>query len=291
MTADLYSAISTQGAWVNLYSRAKWRLSGADRVRYLNGQVTNDVRTAKSSTALYACVTNLKGKIEADIFIHASPDGESLLLDADASLRESLGMRLERYIIADDAVLEDVTDDWQLWHRISPSDGTENPASAEGHHLTNEYRFDLPGYDLWLPTASASPSETYLSEAEAETLRILKRVPAYPHELNADTFPQEADLETRAMSFTKGCYIGQEILSRIKTTGKMPRQLIAWTSETAQTHGELLLNAEGKEVGQITSATWDPEKQIYVGLAFVRQAAAEAGTTWQTSAGHTVQAV
>ncbi|MBB5040126.1 CAF17-like 4Fe-4S cluster assembly/insertion protein YgfZ [Prosthecobacter dejongeii] len=290
MTADRYSTLATQGAWVNLSTRAKWRLSGADRVRYLNGQVTNDVRTANSLTALYACVTNLKGKIEGDIFIHAAPDGESLLLDADTSLRESLGIRLERYIIADDAVLEDITDDWQLWHRISPPNGTENPPSAEGHYLTNEYRFHLPGYDVWLPNTSAPPSETWLSEAEAETLRILNRVPAYPHELNAETFPQEAGLESRAMSFTKGCYIGQEILSRIKTTGKMPRQLIAWTSETEQPHGEFLMNAEGKEVGQITSATWHPEKQTYVGLAYVRQAAADAGT-WQTFSGQTVQAV
>lgn len=288
MTAELYQTTLAQGAWVNLSSRAKWRLSGADRVRYLNGQVTNDVRTARSSAALYACVTNLKGKIEADIFIHADPDGESLLLDADASLRESLGMRLERYIIADDAVLEDVTDEWQIWHRIAPSEAADEAAPPEGHRLTNEARFHLPGWDLWLPAANPAPTMARLSDAEAETLRILQQVPAFPQELNADTFPQEAGLETHAMSFTKGCYIGQEILSRIKTTGKMPRQLIAWSSAEALATGENLLNEEGKEVGQITSATWDPARGIHAGLGYVRQSALDAGI-WKTAAGQTVK--
>lgn len=285
MTAELYQTTLAQGAWVNLSSRAKWRLSGADRVRYLNGQVTNDVRTATSSAALYACVTNLKGKIEADIFIYADPDGESLLLDADASLRESLGMRLERYIIADDAVLEDVTDEWQIWHRIAPSEAADEAAPPEGHRLTNEARFHLPGWDLWLPAASPAPTMARLSDAEAETLRILQQVPAFPQELNADTFPQEAGLETHAMSFTKGCYIGQEILSRIKTTGKMPRQLIAWSSDSPIPAGELLTNDEGKEIGLVTSVAQDPLSMSFVGLAFVKQSVIEAGS-WKTASGN-----
>ena len=285
MTVELYQTTLAQGAWVNLSSRAKWRLSGADRVRYLNGQVTNDVRTARSSAALYACVTNLKGKIEADIFIHADPDGESLLLDADASLRESLGMRLERYIIADDALLEDVTDEWQIWHRIAPSEAADEAAPPEGHSLTNEARFHLPGWDLWLPAASPAPTMARLSDGEAETLRILQQVPAFPQELNADTFPQEAGLETHAMSFTKGCYIGQEILSRIKTTGKMPRQLIAWSSDSPIPAGELLTNDEGKEIGLVTSVAQDPLSMSFVGLAFVKQSVIEAGS-WKTASGN-----
>lgn len=116
MNADLYQTTLTTGAWVDLSSRAKWRLTGADRVRYLNGQVTNDVRNARADTALHACVTNVKGRIEGDIYLHA--EGENLVFDAPADLRETLGIRLERYIIADDAVLEDITDDWQLWHHI-----------------------------------------------------------------------------------------------------------------------------------------------------------------------------
>ena len=273
MDAALYSKVLTTGASVVLSARSKWRLSGTDRVRYLNGQVTNDVRTARADSALYACVTNVKGKIEGDVYIHA--EGESLILDAPAALRESLGLRLEKYLIADDALLEDITDEWQLWHVFGPESALELP--ADGRRVKAQ-RFGLPGYDLWLPIAvagSGSP-DTQLCAEDAECLRILQRVPAYPQELNAETFPQEAALEKTAMSFAKGCYIGQEILSRIKTTGKMPRELMAWTAESGD--ADLVVGADlvlaDKKVGQITSLTRDPQSGRTVGLGYIRQGAA-----------------
>lgn len=273
MDAALYSKVLTTGASVDVSDRSKWRLSGADRVRYLNGQVTNDVRTARADAALYACVTNLKGKIESDVYIHA--EGESLILDAPAALRESLGMRLEKYLIADDALLEDITDEWQLWHVFGPESVLELP--ADGRRVKAQ-RFGLPGYDLWLPSGTAPDGfpSVQLSAEEAEALRIMQRVPAYPQELNAETFPQEAALEKTAMSFAKGCYIGQEILSRIKTTGKMPRELMAWAAESGDEGlvvGADLVLAD-KKVGQITSLTRDPRSGRPVGLGFIRQGAA-----------------
>src|SRR4051812_19684530 len=101
MTADTFERTGLQGAGVDLSRRAKWRLSGADAVRYLNGQVTNDVRRATAEASVYACVTNAKGRIEGDVQIHAATDG-SLLLDAEPDLREALGLRLEKYVVADD---------------------------------------------------------------------------------------------------------------------------------------------------------------------------------------------
>lgn len=288
MDAALYSRILAEGAWINLSSRAKWRLSGGDRIRYLNGQVTQDVRPARADRAVYACVTNVKGKIEGDVFIHASPDGSSLLLDAPADLRDDLGLRLDKYIIADDALLEDITDEWQIWHRLLPGD----ISVAEGaHSLVNETRFRLPGQDLWLPAGAPPPKGLDLSAEDAETLRILQKVPAFPQELNSDTFPQEAGLETTAMSFNKGCYIGQEILSRIKTTGKMPRQVIAWTAETELPVQTALLDANGKEIGSITSVAVHPQTGQWTGLAMVRQsAAAEAAFTTTAGVGVTTLA-
>jgi len=266
MDADLYHQILATGVWVNLSTRAKWRLSGADRVRYLNGQVTNDVRTARADVALHACVTNVKGRIEGDIFIHS--DGDSLILDAPEGLRESLGARLEKYIIADDAMLEDITDEWQLWHWI----GRE----PEGRGVEAE-RFGLPGHDLWLPATQASSLSQTLSAEDAETFRILQKVPVWPNELNGDIFPPEAGLEKSAMSFSKGCYIGQEVLSRIKTTGKMPRELVAWeaTSEVSDgiaTGASLRLAA--REIGLITSVARHPVTHRPAGLGFIRQGAA-----------------
>jgi folate-binding protein YgfZ len=114
-----------------------------------------------------------------------------------------------------------------------------------------------------------------LSAADAETLRILQRVPAWPSEINADRFPQEAGLEKSCMSFTKGCYIGQEVLSRIKTTGKMPHELIAWEKDgdTTAVRASSKLWLGEREVGHITSAALHPSTQRWVGLAYVRQGA------------------
>lgn len=278
MTADFFQQITTHGAAVNLSSRAKFKLTGADRIRYLNGQVTNDMRQVKPAESLYACVTDVKGRIAADVFVHAK--GDSLLLDAEPDLRETLGMRLERYIVADDVELTDVTEDWQLWHVWG---GTDTPASTESIHCSNEFphhslrssRFGTPGIDLWLPTSATIPTFDaipILSDADLETWRILQKIPRWPHELNAETFPPEAGLEARAMNFTKGCYIGQEVLSRIKTTGKMPREMIAFESNVEVNAGdELWID---KAVGKVTSVNQHPATGQTIGLAMIRQGSA-----------------
>jgi folate-binding protein YgfZ len=273
MDPQLTQSPTPRGACVNLSTRAKWRLSGADRVRYLNGQVTNDVRRASSREVLYACVTNAKGKIDGDIHIHASPDGTALLLDSEPGLRESLSLRLAKYIISDDAELEDVSDDWQLWHVLG---GDAAITEAQGGHIVAADRFRAPGIDVWLPAKTKfEPPCTVLSADEIEALRILRHIPKHPQELNAETFPQEAGLESRAMNFSKGCYIGQEILSRIKTTGKMPRNLIAWSANSGAmqvSSGDALFNeADQKAIGSVTSVTRHPQTGIATGLAYVRQ--------------------
>ena len=263
MKAELWQRLQAEGGWLNLSGRAKWRLSGPDRVRYLNGQVTQDVRRADARQALHACVTNAKGRIEGDVFIHASPDGDSLLIDAPAILRESLGARLGRYLIADDAELEDITETWQLWHRFGPGLGGEG---LEANRLA------CAGRDFWLPAGAPVPAADPLTDEEAEILRILRAVPASPQELNAETFPQEAGLEAEVMSFSKGCYVGQEVLSRIKSTGRMPRELGVWTTESGEpTAGAELWLPDGTRAGVITSVARHPLEDRLQGLAYVRQ--------------------
>src|SRR5437660_11882704 len=99
--------------------RTKLRLTGADRVRFINGQITNDIGKATESTSIAACVLNVKGKLNAHIFI--SVEGDSILLDADAVLRDSLVARLERYIIADAVRAEDITQSFAILHLVAPS--------------------------------------------------------------------------------------------------------------------------------------------------------------------------
>jgi folate-binding protein YgfZ len=148
-----------------------------------------------------------------------------------------------------------------------------NNGHADGHAVQSD-RYGLPGLDVWIPAGNPLPPipVSSLSAEDAESLRILQKVPAWPNELNGDVFPPEAGLEKTAMSFTKGCYIGQEILSRIKTTGKMPRELVAWEAlngSNIPANTPLVLNS--REIGRITSVTRHPLTGHMVGLAYVRQ--------------------
>ncbi|MEO6871992.1 MAG: folate-binding protein, partial [Chthoniobacterales bacterium] len=95
-----------EGLIFDLSARAKLRLTGADRLRYLNGQVSNDLRKATEENAIHACVLSAKGKINADVFV--TSEGESFLLESDPGMAEELIARLDRYIIADDVQIEDV---------------------------------------------------------------------------------------------------------------------------------------------------------------------------------------
>jgi folate-binding protein YgfZ len=269
MTAETFQDIAQNGAAVNLSARAKFRLTGNDRIRYLNGQVTNDVRRASAQSTLYACVTDAKGRIAGDVFIHATED--ALLLDAEPGLRESLGLRLERYIVADDAELTDVSDEWQLWHVWGANIPQGIPST----------RFGREGVDVWQPVGTTfEPGCQILTDEDLETWRILQKVPRWPHELNAETFPPEAGLEARAMDFFKGCYIGQEVLSRIKTTGKMPREMIAWEMQkegfSAQIGDEIRgVPPSGNVVtiGVVTSVSVGPQHNKTCGLGYVKQGA------------------
>jgi len=276
MTAERWNQIKTEGGWVDLSARAKWQLTGADRVRYLNGQVTNDVRRATKALAVYACVTDVKGRICGDVYVRVGNDGESLWLDAEAALNESLGARLERYIVADDVELLEVADDWRLIHGFGPN-GVQG--FSEGVEVE---RYGSQGRDLWLsPTDEwAGKPELEITPDELEVWRVVQGLPKFPNELGGDVFPPEARLEAKAIDYAKGCYIGQEIISRMRTTGKMPRTLVRWQADEAAAEiaaGDALFAAgEGqgeRSLGQVTSVVRHPETGLLCGMAYLKQAA------------------
>ena len=285
MIPELLQKIERDGAAVDLSTRAKWRVTGADRVRYLNGQVTHDVRKAAADAALYACVTNAKGRIEGDVFIHAAP-GDALSLDAEPALREPLLARLEKYIVADDVLIEDVTAHWNLIHvwGAAAEHGAWSTETAAEFRMVKANRLGEVGWDFWIPATRPLPHAPcpVLPADDAETLRICRGIPRWPRELNPAVFPQEAGLETRAMDFSKGCYIGQEVLSRIKSTGRMPRKLVRFqaedpafripASEFSGASWRLWIRSPGglKEAGEVTSACLHPGLDRAVGLAYVR---------------------
>src|SRR5438034_9738805 len=114
---------SQKGRFFDLTTRIKLRVVGNDRVRFLNGQVTNDLNKATTKNAVAACVLNVKGRIDAHVFLSCAAD--AIFLDSDPEIREKLQSRVERYIIADDVQIEDVSSRWALYHVLS----AEAPAS------------------------------------------------------------------------------------------------------------------------------------------------------------------
>ena len=258
----------------DLSRRVKLRITGADRLRWLNGQVTNDVRKLSAEMTIAACVLNARGKMDAHIFISARTD--YMLVDSDAALHDSLIARFDRYVIADDVMIEDVTDEFSIFHSLTEM----SPNNAL--QVTSADRFGLPGFDVWISRSASHElvsglgSEWHLcNDVEAETFRIEQGVPAWGRELTGDTIPVEAHLEESCIDYAKGCYIGQEIISRMKMSGQKNKSLhgLVTQSSTAMAEGMKLFATEAteKEIGWITSAAWSDRFRRHLALGYVRR--------------------
>lgn len=234
--------------------RALFKLIGSDAERYLNGQVSQDLKLATDTHAVYAIVANFKGKLDADCYIRRQ--GKDIFIDCSMDLKQSLFERLDRYIIADDAELIDVTDDYQIIHYIEPD------SRPSGGWEIN--RFGQAGYDIFIETGNTLPVSNLKNE-ELERARISHRIPTWGAELDHDTLPPEAGLEDRAISYHKGCYTGQEVISRIRAAGKTNRHLVLLElSEKVEPMTPLLCEGASleKPAGVITSYCCLDKKHI-----------------------------
>lgn len=234
---------------IDLGTRCLLEIHGPDAVRYLNGQVTQDVRllAQEPTTALPACVTDAKGRLQGYVTLYQIKDSPlTLWVEAPPNLRDILFARLSRYLIADDAEIEDRSDDYRLLHCIG-----EAPEPGDFSHA----RYGVPGYDRWMEAGAAIVPNEFLSQQQVEDLRVENGVPLWGSELVEGILPPEAGLDRWAISYQKGCYIGQEVISRIKSAGKVNRRLTKFSLETSEpvAAGTALLDESGAEVGELTS--------------------------------------
>jgi folate-binding protein YgfZ len=283
MTTSLHRQ---ESALLDLSRRAKLRVTGSDRLRFLNGQITNDVGKASESKAIEACILNAKGKMNAHVFISTGPD--CFLADADPELREALATRLERYVIADDVQIEDITDRWALFHVLAPT----APKLGKNFRLLSVRRFTQSGWDIWIDTVRSRDSGTVLRElsaafplldsADAEVFRIEQGIPRWRHELTEEIIPIEANLEERTIDYEKGCYIGQEVISRMKMSGQTNKRLCGLVSlDDAPISPGMKLVASGersRETGWITSATRSKRLGKEIALGYVKRGFNSIGT-------------
>jgi len=242
-----------EGRWRELKDRAVFRLTGADRIRYLNGQVTNDVAKVSEGRALPACLCTIKGKVEALVWIRAQGDG--IFVDGEGIQREALAARLERYLIADDCEIEDLTGQVRLFHHFAGE-------SVGGAVST---RLGEPGHDwigengVTLPFAAGGE----ISDADWELREILSMVPRSGTEIHSDEFPAELGLDATAVDFHKGCYLGQEVISRIRSVGRVKRFLRIVEAGRPLESGEEVIAPSG-EKGKVTrpSQPWTAGRSL-----------------------------
>ncbi len=270
------------GGVVDLASRVKLLFQGSDRVRYLNGQLTANVASAKCPSVFPACVTTAKGKLCADVFASIGPSG--VLVDADPAVAETLPGRMERYIIADDVTMEDATGSIAIVHflGVKMDDVPEEICAAlvpsnrfgmAGHDYFPPFRKDLP--PIWEKIIARVP---VLSDELLELIRIENGVPRWGRELDENTLPHEAALDRTHVDFHKGCYIGQEVISRLRSVGHVNRELRGFISADGSplSVGARIFSAAepARDLGKVTSAAFSFALDRHIALGYLRRDAA-----------------
>jgi folate-binding protein YgfZ len=257
--------------------RAKIVLTGGDRVRWLNGMISNNVRDLATGHGVYAFLLNAQGRIQADLY--AFQRGASLLVDTERSQREKVLQLFDHYIIADDVEVKDISDQLtalgltgsessNAFERAGISvpdldylqfaDTKWNEVSITVLHSGEEAKESWQVWiapeqvgSLWdaLVKAGAKPAGT----AALNLFRISRGIPQFGQDIRERDLPQETG-QMRALNFTKGCYLGQEIVERIRSRGAVHREFGAFAVEGALPEAGTKIQADGKEVGEITSS-------------------------------------
>lgn len=268
MDINLYKQAKLGLLALDLSDQTKWKITGSDRVRYLNGQTTCDVKSLNLGQSSWSAVTSIKGKLDGHLRIAALPD--AFMVDTTPALTESLFTRLNKYIISDNVEFSDVTAEWKLYHLLGGSPILSTlPSYEESPHLSfASNRLGLTGVDLWLPV----DSEFKLPVAEDgiwNLIRVENGIPKWGIDMNQQNLAPEMPFEQwGGLSYKKGCYIGQEVIARIKSIGHVNKQLCrlkASSQLTISLPSTCMVN--GKDVGKVTSHAVCPTSQSSIFLA------------------------
>jgi folate-binding protein YgfZ len=273
---DGYQAVHKQGGVVRRTDRRVIAVSGADRASWLQGLVTNDVASLADGHSRYAAYLTPQGRMISDMNVVAH--GDRLLLDVPAPLAAALLEKLDGLIFSEDAQLTDESGRILVWTVVN-----DELIDVVAESLPARYK-SLPEIDL----------DTF------EVIRIERGVPRFTADMNEDTIPLEAGIEDRAISFTKGCYVGQEVIVRVTTRGggRVARRLVRWHADDSASvvpmpdsrifssdpsthegqHADPRSLRASKDIGRVTSSAFSPSLNKVVGLGYVHRDFVEPGT-------------
>jgi tRNA-modifying protein YgfZ len=276
-----YELLTEAAGLVDRSERAKFVVRGGEAVDFLQGQVSNDVEALRPGSGCYATILNHKGKLRTDLRILRG--GDFLWLDTEAVGRAVLRHMLDTYTLGRDVQWEDLTEDHAVLSLIGPRAAElapEPPADAEHSFIDSGaglwVRTDL-GVDVLCGLERAAELRSELGAEEvsheaAECLRIESGRPRLGVDMDAETMPQEAGINERAVDFEKGCYVGQETVARLHWRGKPNRHLRGLRlSEPVERRTDVVLG--DKVVGRVSSVCVSPRFGP-IALALVRREAA-----------------
>lgn len=309
--ADAYWRARTGAVHWDRSAEGRIWVTGADRADWLQGLVTNDVAALAHGRSAYACYLTPQGRLVSDMRVLALED--RFLIDVPPGRAAALVERLGAFVITEDVTLTDATAALarlsvhgpEAWTSLAALGAGAEPlqpnevasCSLAGHAaiLARARDLRLVGFDVYVDASAAAPLIAAMEPLGVvaatgevfEALRIEAGVARYGVDMDESTIPLEAGIEDEAISFTKGCYVGQEIIVRVvhRGHGRVARRLVGLVfsgaqdgaSSSARLPGAVVTHG-GKDVGRVTSATWSPALERVIALASVARELAEPGT-------------
>jgi folate-binding protein YgfZ len=256
------------------------RVSGSDAAVFLQGQFTNDLRDFSSRHAVYGLWLDSKGRVIADSHVLRSDDGADFWVVSASSPAAIVAGRLERHIVADDVAIEDATGLWRGVSLIGRGVGAWCAAGPRPGLLFPGRRSSLENWE-WIfrdsdsgMVGAATSGAREISGEEAERMRINSGIPRVPVDIGPADLPNEGGLEVLAISYSKGCYLGQEVMARLQSRGRVRRTLVRVTGPGAPPPVPAALWRGDRREGELRSAVADADGRGFAGLALVSAGAA-----------------
>jgi tRNA-modifying protein YgfZ len=310
VSAAAYDAARRHAAFIDRSDRGRILVSGADRASYLQGLLTNDIAALHAGQGCYAAYLTAQGRLIADLHVYEL--GDVMLLAMSGDVKDTVLAKLDQFIFTEDVQLGDVSATFAQVAVVGPQAapavarliagvteatlrGMPDHANARAEWqgapaiLTRTNDAGEPGYDVYIETAHAGAFTAALVGADvvgldedvAEAVRIESGVPLFHRDMDEDTIPLEAGIEARAISFTKGCYVGQEVIIRVmhRGHGRVARKLVGLLIEGERVPASgTVVRAADRDVGRVTSSTWSPALDRPIALGYVHRDFVEPGT-------------
>lgn len=288
-SSEQYAALRQGAGVVDRSDRGRLLLTGNDRRSYLQGLLTNDIEALKPGEACYAAYLTPQGRMIADM--HVLETGDAIVIDVEGAVIETVRDRLSQFIFSEDVTVNDLTATTAQLGVYGPRAAAVVADSREAAlYVLPCDDMGIAGFDVIVENARRAEVQGRLHEAgaidvdraTAEITRIEAGRPRFGIDMDEDTIPLEAGIEDRAISLTKGCYVGQEIIIRVlhRGHGRVARRLVGLSldpSAAPPRQGEAI-HAGDREIGRVTSAVVSPSLGRPIALGYVHRDFTEPGT-------------